>query len=70
MPFAGGEIIHGGIAAARATDAFRPATGDQVGRASVLVGEHFFELGSGKLVDRLGASCHGTLPTMEGYCHA
>jgi hypothetical protein len=28
-------------------------------------------LSGGKLMDRLGlfASCHGGLPTMEGYCH-
>jgi hypothetical protein len=55
MPLAGGQIIDGGIAAAGATGAFRPAASLQVDPASILIREHVLELLDGELVDRLGA---------------
>lgn len=70
VPLARRQVIDARIAAAGAAGAFRPSAGLQVGFTGVLIGEHRLELGGGKLVDRLGASCHGTLPIVEGYCHA
>ena len=40
--------------ATRAADAFWPAATDQISAACVIIREHAFELGGGKLLDRLG----------------
>jgi len=71
VPFAGREIIDGGIAASWAEDAFWPAASDQVSLACLFIGKHFLELSDGKLVNWLwlfGAG-HGYLPTMEKHYH-
>lgn len=48
--------------AARAFDALGPATADQVGAASLFVGERALEIGGGELVDRLGSAGHRNIP--------
>ncbi len=61
VPLAGMQVIDGGIAAARAADAFRPAAGLQVRFAGVVVTdwEHILKLRCGHLMNRLRTFCHG-----------
>ena len=63
VPFARRQIVNRGVAAARATNALRPAARHQVGPAGIFVGEKIVEFSFRKLVNRLGTFCHGTLPT-------
>jgi hypothetical protein len=70
VPFARRQIVNSAIAATRAARTLWPATRLQIDFAGILVWKHRFELCGRKLMDWLGTFCHGTLPTMEGYCHA
>ena len=72
MPFAGWQIVNGGIAAAGTVRAFGPTAGLEIGPTGVLVGEQVLEFSDAKLVNGFGpfgTFCHNTLPIMEGYCH-
>lgn len=54
-------------AAARAFDTVRPATGDQIGIAGILIGEGRFELGDGHLRNLLGLlTGHSGSPSRQG----
>lgn len=70
MPFAGGKVIDGGIATARAADAFRPSASPQIGFAGILIREQFFELRDAQLMNWFWTSGHGRSPTVEGMYHA
>ena len=67
----GRSVVKVPIAAPGALDAFRPATGDQISLASLIVAdwEQGVELGGSHLVDWLGAA-HGVSSFVGGYCHA
>jgi len=63
-------VIKVRIATTWANDALGPPTGHQIPLASCLVPkrEHDLELSAGELVDGF-RTFHGSLPTMDGYCH-
>ena len=70
-----GGVVQVGIAATRASDALRPATGDQVAETSLIVTDRkaVLKLPSGHLRDWLRTFCHDgypSNPTVKGYCHA
>jgi len=70
-----GGVIQIDIAATRAGDALRPAAGDQVTEASLIVTDRksVLELPDCHLRDGFGTFCHSGYPlepSVEGYCHA
>jgi hypothetical protein len=74
MPLARRQVIDGGIAAARAANALRPAAGFQIRFRRIFVtdGKAFLKLAFRHLVDWLRTSCHGGYlisPSVGGYCH-
>src|SRR5262249_44562354 len=67
MPFARGQVIDGWITATRAINAFRPATGFQIGFAGILMGKHGLELFDGKLMNGFRFASHGNPLSIERY---
>jgi hypothetical protein len=74
VPLAGMQVIDGGVAAARADNALRPAAGFQISRARILVTdwETGLKFPLRHLVNGLRTFCHGGYPstsTVGEYCH-
>jgi hypothetical protein len=66
---AGSQRINLDITTAGAMDAFGPASGDQIRPAGRFINEKCLKLGTGHLVDRLGAAGHGVSSFVGGYHH-
>ncbi len=63
--------FRGVCAATGAFDTLGPATPDEIGAASLFVGEHALEICDGELVDRLGSAGHrNNSLSIEGVSHA
>jgi hypothetical protein len=66
MPFAGGKIVNGWVAATRATNTLRPAARDQIGFARLFVWKRFLELRGSQLMNwlRLFGAGHDGSPLL------
>jgi hypothetical protein len=69
MPLARFQVIDLRIAASRAMHAIGPASGNQIGPASIFIWEGRFELSGGHLRNGLRTFCHGSTPLIEPYSH-